>query len=213
MACYSVCYSKIAEILTIVFFLNIVKSITQYFWLHNLHKTCRDTLEFHGVCSIDCIWSILGYKLEVIFSNKPKTNPLFSTFLGIEIPFCYQLLLSSRNLLKPQSCLRVTTTTTTTTTITTNSSSSSSSSSNALALELSEPSEAFSVWVKSHKFGSSLECGVLHFTSLHAPSPRHLLAFHIYTVCRTPSSTLPDTWTAKTSNCSNILKIGPKKEY
>ena len=198
MTHYSVCDSKIAVILPIVF-LNIVKCITQYFWLNNLHKTCRGTFQFHGVCSIDCIWSILGYKMEVIFSDKLKTNPPFSTSLGTEILFSFQLLLGSRNLSKSQSCLRVTTTTTSTTTTTTTitttttTNSNSSSSSNTLALELSEPSEAFSVWVKSHKIRSSQECGVLHFNSLHAQSPKHLLAFHNYTVCRTPSSTLPDT--------------------
>jgi len=70
------------------------------FFLHNLHKTCRGTFQFHGVCSIECTWSILGYNLEVIFSDKPKTIPLFSTILGTEILFCFQLLLGSRNLSK-----------------------------------------------------------------------------------------------------------------
>jgi hypothetical protein len=83
-----------------LFFLNIIKCTTQYFWLYNLHKTCRSTFQFQGVCSMDCIWNIIGSKLEVIFSDEPKTIPLFSTILGTEIMCYFHLLLGSRNLSK-----------------------------------------------------------------------------------------------------------------
>ena len=32
---------------------------------------CRSAFQFHGICSIDCITSILGYKLKVMkITNK-----------------------------------------------------------------------------------------------------------------------------------------------
>lgn len=59
-----------------------------------------------------------------------------------------------------------------------------SSRGSTLALELRERSQEGSMWVRSPKIGSSLECSVLPSFSFSAPSHKHLLAFYNFKSCR-----------------------------